>query len=63
MKRKFMLVWTYSDLLMKPTYAFLKKERANILRLNVRTLLMEVAPGSQQKSVYDGATRNLQVSF
>ena len=46
-KRKFLSLRTIKDVLMKLTYALLRKQRTHNLRYIVRTLLMKLAPGSK----------------
>ena len=44
MKRIYLVVRTSYDVFMKPTYALLRKERTDILRLIVRPFFMKLAP-------------------
>ena len=45
MKRIYLVVRTSYDVFVKPTYALLKKERTDILRLIVRSFFVKLAPG------------------
>ena len=45
MKRIDLVVRTSYDVFVKPTYALLKKERTDILRLIVRSFFVKLAPG------------------
>ena len=44
MKRIYLVVRTSYDVFVKPTYALLKKERTDILRLIVRSFFVKLAP-------------------
>ena len=43
-KRIYLVVRTSYDVFVKPTYALLKKERTDILRLIVRSFFVKLAP-------------------
>ena len=48
-KRIYLVVRTSYDIFKKPTYALLKKERSDILRLIVRSFFMKLAPDITEK--------------
>ena len=50
MKRIYLVVRTSYDVFVKPTYALLRKERTNILRLIVRSFFVKLAPGRSSHS-------------
>ena len=44
-KRIYLVIRTSYDVFVKPTYALLRKERTDILRLIVRSFFVKLAPG------------------